>query len=153
MSLFQTLLRPDREEHPERALVARAANLLQIGEFQMLQLAFRAEHGRDMPEDFAGKLFDSFMVRNEVPRWALDYARRILELDAQGRLDDNDPAFHYYDHDYVTHVPDGVKRFIWATLALVFVLGGGLWFSTLTVKDATSILPPYFEKSELEARD
>ena len=39
---FQTLIQPDREEHPERALIARAANLLQVGEFQLLQLAYHA---------------------------------------------------------------------------------------------------------------
>ncbi len=33
-SLWQTLLRPDREENPDRADMVKAANILQIGEFQ-----------------------------------------------------------------------------------------------------------------------
>ncbi|MCH7542778.1 MAG: hypothetical protein IIB65_03995, partial [Proteobacteria bacterium] len=44
-NLFQTLMRPDREESEQRAEVARAANLLQLGEFQLLQLAYHDWHG------------------------------------------------------------------------------------------------------------
>ena len=50
MNLFETLIHPDREEHPERAEVARAANLLQIGEFQLLQLAYQDWFGTDNPQ-------------------------------------------------------------------------------------------------------
>lgn len=36
MNFFDVLIHPNREENPERAEVARAANLLQVGEFQLL---------------------------------------------------------------------------------------------------------------------
>jgi|TARA_B100000959_G_scaffold117704_1_gene123630 hypothetical protein len=40
MSFLRTFLQPDYEELPERTLVGNAANILQIGEFQLLQLAY-----------------------------------------------------------------------------------------------------------------
>ena len=49
---FKTLIRPDQEEDPERTLVARAANVLQVGEFQLLQLAYHEWHGHDLPQKF-----------------------------------------------------------------------------------------------------
>ena len=41
-SLFQTLMKPDREDpgNGDQADVARAANILMVGEFQLLQLAY-----------------------------------------------------------------------------------------------------------------
>lgn len=41
MGLLKTLFNPEHDEHPERAEIARAANLLQVGEFQLLQLAYK----------------------------------------------------------------------------------------------------------------
>ncbi len=49
MNLFETLFHPDREEHPERKEVARAANLLQVGEFQLLQLAYKDWFDKEIP--------------------------------------------------------------------------------------------------------
>ena len=55
---FQTLLKPDREdpEAKERAEVARAADILMIGEFQFLQLAYYEWHGDDLPVELVDKL-------------------------------------------------------------------------------------------------
>ena len=36
MTLLKTLIQPDHDENQERAEVADAANLLQVGEFQLL---------------------------------------------------------------------------------------------------------------------
>lgn len=43
MNFWETLLHPDKEEleNPERRVIANAANILQVGEFQLLQLAYR----------------------------------------------------------------------------------------------------------------
>lgn len=114
MNLFETLIHPDREEHGERAEVARAANLLQVGEFQVLQLAYKGWFGRDLPTALVDRMFAAYMFRNEVPYWARQYARNILRLDEQGRLDDLNPAYHRYDSDYHTDVPNGVRRSVGA---------------------------------------
>ncbi len=149
MNFFQTLLRPDFEEEPDKALVARAANLVQVGEFQFLQLAYREWHGENMPEAMTDRLFAQYMLYDQVPAWARHYARRIIELDRQGRLDDQDPRFHRFDHDYKTVVPEGVRRFALAASMIVVVLVGSVVIGDFTADKGTSILPPYFNENEL----
>ncbi len=97
--LLQTLLRPDHEEPSDRSDVAQAANLLQIGEFQLLQLAYAEWHGEDIPAALVDGLFARYMFHVEVPVWARPYARKILELDGDGELEDSREAFHRYDCD------------------------------------------------------
>ncbi|MDA1099880.1 MAG: hypothetical protein O2967_12935 [Proteobacteria bacterium] len=97
MNFIDALLNPDGDEFPNRTIVVNAANLLQIGEFQFLQLAFAHWQGRDMRPDEVSAIFDSFMVRSEVPGWALMYARNIEQLDQVSQLDGNDPNYHRYD--------------------------------------------------------
>ena len=64
---FQTLLRPDRDDDPLRAEFVRAANLLQIGEFQLLQLAYKAWFDRELGEAESHAVFRAYMLRGEVP--------------------------------------------------------------------------------------
>ncbi len=118
--LWETLLHPDREEFAmkERLVVISAANQLQVGEFQLLQLAYRAWHHKDLPEALVTKLFTSYMLHNRVPHWARHYARRVIALEELGDLDDLDPRYHRYDTDYHTHVPRGLRRFCVATAVL-----------------------------------
>ena len=99
MTLLQTLIRPDREESAQRAEVARAANLLQVGEFQFLQLAYSRWHGEEMPEEVINRMFMAYMLHDQVPYWARHHAHHILALDGQGALDEADPAYHRYDRD------------------------------------------------------
>jgi hypothetical protein len=147
---FQTLMRPDQEEDPERTLVARAANILQIGEFQLIQLAYHQWHGEDLPKALSDRIFDAYMVHNQVPPWARHYAREILAQDERGEVDADDPAYHRYDHNYVTHVPKGVRHFTIASMVLAFMLVGGILVGHMAGSNATSILPPYFEPEQLQ---
>lgn len=71
MTLLQALIRPDRGENARRAEVARAANLLQVGEFQFLQLAYDEWRGREMPEALINRLFTAYMLHDQTPWWAL----------------------------------------------------------------------------------
>lgn len=155
MNLFETLLHPDREELEmgERVIVSSAANLLQVGEFQFLQLAYREWFDKDLPEAMVANLFGSYMLRNEVPHWARHYARLILMRDEQGKLDDNDPAFHRYDHNYHTHVPRGVRQFCTVVGFLTLLMVTGLMVASMAVEKPTSLLPPYFTETELRAVD
>ena len=127
VSFFQTLLRPDREEDPQRAEVAKAANLLQIGEFQLLQLAFADWHGYELPAEMCDKMFRNYMLRGEVPLWARHSARRIIVKAELDDLDDRDPVYHRYDCDYYKALPLGARRLAWAVCCLVFVMGGALF--------------------------
>ena len=152
-SLLKTLLRPDQEEDPSQTVVARAANILQVGEFQFLQLAYFDWHGEDMPDSMLSTVFRRYMVSGDIPHWARNYARQILDLSSKGHVNDNDPFYHRYDHDYVTYVPDGLRKFLLACSIIVVVMVAGVTLSAVSVEDGASLLPPYFEKKDLPAGD
>jgi len=153
MNLFKVLLHPDREEQefPDRAVVARAANLLQVGEFQLLQLAYKHWHDEPLPEERMSWLFKAYMLEHTVPPWARHYARRILELDRTGQLNENDPAYHEFDRDYHTRAPGGVVRFLCAAALVMLAIGGGIFLANLTTKPSMTLLPPYFNSEELKS--
>ena len=153
---FQTLLRPDREEpgSAERTQVARAADILMIGEFQFLQLAYYEWHGEDLPTEYMDRLFSAYMLGNQVPHWARHYARRILDKDTKDFIDPHDPYYHRYDAEYITHVPEGRKHFVQAALFLVLILAGAFWISQYAVaKNKTFQFPPYVESDEAAESD
>ena len=150
--LFKTLIKPDREEHEQsdRGEVAKAANILQVGEFQLLQLAYFDWFDEDLPEPMVDSLFRNYMLRDEVPHWARYYARKVIEGERRGIVDINHSSFHRYDHDYVTHVPKGLRRFSQAALFLVLFIAGGMIFSHFAASGkASSVLPPYFDRANL----
>ncbi len=146
---FKTLLRPDREEDPEATLIARAANILQVGEFQFLQLAYADWHGCDMSTELCAKLFRAYMMHNEVPVWARHFARWVIRQDEIGMIDSREDRFHRYDHDYVTFVPQGVRKFVVATMIVAFIMVSAILAGHLSGVESTSVLPPYFQKEEL----
>ena len=154
MNFFSTLLHPDREEleMEERMIVASAANVLQVGEFQLLQLAYREWFGNDLPEASITRLFTAYMLKNEVPHWARHYARLILMREEQGTLAENDARYHRYDHDYHTSVPRGTQQFCIIAGLLTVTLVLGVVLANQAVDQPTSLLPPYFERSEMQQR-
>lgn len=149
MGLLDVFFRPDLEEQSEKSEIVDAANLLQIGEFQLLQLAYEEWHGRPLPADQVDTLFSDYMLRQHVPAWARHYARNILRGHDFGRLNINDPAFHKYDRNYVTHVPQGVRRFWTAAFWCSGLVLAAVFVATFMTKEPTSLLPPYFDRSEL----
>ena len=152
MNFFKTLLRPDREEleNKEKAVVGAATNLLQVGEFQLLQLAFREWYGRDLPEAMVDRLFAGYMLKGEVPHWARHYARKILSESERGQIDDRDPKFHRYNSNYHTTVPGGRLRFGLAMMAVIIAVGGGLLLAELSVGSPAGLLPPYLDANTLK---
>ena len=149
MKLFDVFFHPEREEQTQRAELVQAANLLQIGEFQLLQLAHKEWFGIDIPEARVDEVFARYMVSEDTPHWARHYAREILAMDDRGELDINDPSYHRFDRDYVTFVPKGQRQFVMAALFCGIVVFGGVALASLVARDPVSILPPYFERNEL----
>lgn len=147
MSLIETLIRPDKEVQDDRAEVVKAANLLQVGEFQLLQLAFYDWHKRDMPDAVINRLFADYMLRNQVPFWARQYARKIIAQDASGELKDQEPYYHRYDADYHTQVPGGLRKFVWAAGIIMIAIFGSIVMADYVTRAGGSIFPPYFEKN------
>ena len=146
---LKTLWRPDREEDPERTLIAQAANVLQVGEFQLLQLAYFEWYGHELPQDDSGQLFHSYMLHGRVPDWARRYAEWVLRQDEIGLIDSREPAYHRYDHDYVTQVSQGVRKFCLAAMFLVAFFVGAVAVSQLSDLRSSSVLPPYFDDRTL----
>lgn len=151
VGFFETLLQPDREEEEmaERSVVIQAANLLQVGEFQLLQLAYRDWYGEALPEAMVSDLFTAYMLRNEVPSWARHYARKIIALDDRHALDDSDPAYHAFDAEYRTRVPHGVRQFLIASAILAFLMVTAVLVAGIAAENPTSLLPPYFDRNDL----
>ncbi|MDE0942201.1 MAG: hypothetical protein OSB58_07150 [Alphaproteobacteria bacterium] len=149
MNFFDTLLNPDLDEFPNRTIVCNAANLLDIGEFQFLQLAFVHWHGRDMRQDETGAIFDSFMVHSEVPGWALLYARDICQLDRIGQLNSADPAYHRFDVARPPSTRVGPQAsFLAVVVFLAGTMGGALAFAAQTAECAGEF-PPCLSSAEI----
>ena len=149
--LWETLLNPEREEAEmkERLIVIEAANQLQVGEFQLLQLAYREWHGKDLPEALVAKLFSTYMLHHHVPNWARHYARLIIEGHEQREIDDNAAKYHRYDYDYQTSVPKGFQRFCFAASVVMIAIFGSIYVADQVAEEPVSLLPPYFEKKNL----
>ncbi len=148
INFIKTLLRPDQEEDPERTVVARAANILQVGEFQLMQLAYHDWYGQELPAALCDQLFQAYMLRDEIPTWARHYARRIIDFEDRGLIDCNDADYHRYDREYVTHVPQGVRQFTVASVILASILVLGVVIGELAAGEDGSLLPPYFDQRD-----
>lgn len=151
MTLLKTIIRPDRLEleMQDRMIVVSAANLLEIGEFQFLQLAYSEWFGNDIPAALLDPLFCSYMFRNTVPYWARHYARLILSRDAAGGLDPADPAFHRYDHAFRPKTRQDIPQFLTHLGILALLMMASILVAQVSARTPASRLPPYFEREEL----
>ena len=151
MNFFKALLRPDREEaeNAERAVIVRAANQIEVGEFQFLQLAYREWFSEDISESAMDGLFESYMLDGNVPFWARHYARRIMQLDETGSLNESDPRYHRYDSEYRVRTPLDARRICFALGLAAVMVGGGMAIATFEADPNTSMFPPYLSDAEL----
>jgi hypothetical protein len=69
--LLKTLIRSDWDDDPKRSEILHAANLLQIGEFQLMQLAYKVWYNEDLPENKINKIFSEHMFIRRVEISAL----------------------------------------------------------------------------------
>lgn len=149
MSLLRALLRPDYDENPERSKISHAANILQIGEFQLLQLAYKECYNEEMTPEQCDLVFRYYMMQGRIPAWAKSFAERVIDHDERGVLNPMHPHFHQFDRDFRTSVPKGVRHFTMVSLALAAFLIGAVWISQMAVEGrVTTWFPPYFEEDE-----
>ena len=85
--LLKTLVKPDWDDNPKRSEILHAANLLQIGEFQLIQLAYKVWFKEDLPEEKINKIFSEYMVTGIIPIWVASYAQDILKMSKANVLD------------------------------------------------------------------
>jgi len=146
---FKTLAKPDWDDDPKRSEILNAANLLQIGEFQLIQLAYKVWYKENLPEDKINKIFEEYMIREIIPIWVTYYARDIIKLDNANVLNGYDEKYHVYDHEFGEYIYNDKHRrrrgIQYATIIiLVFIFTH--FMAANYVEEAASFYPPYIEK-------
>ena len=149
--LLKTLIKPDWDDNPKRSEILNAANLLQIGEFQLIQLAYKVWYGENLPEDKVNKIFSEYMVTGIIPIWVTYYAKDILKLDKANVLDSYNKKYHVYDHEFGKYIYDDKQRkrrgIVYATIIIfVFVASHYMAINYVKNEESASFYPPYIEK-------
>ena len=148
-SLLRTLIKPDWDDNPKRSEVLSAANLLQIGEFQLIQLAYKVWHNEDLPENKINKIFNEYMITEIIPIWVTYYAKDIIKLDKANVLNDYAEKYHVYDHEFGEYIYDKnqrVKRGIRYTIIIIMVFIFTHFMAIKYVEEPAGFYPPYIEK-------
>ena len=149
--LLRTLIKPDWDASPKRSEVLHAANLLQIGEFQLIQLAYKLWYKENLPEDKINNIFSEYMVSGIIPIWVTAYAKDILKLDKANVLYSYDEKYHVYDHEFGAYIYDKKQRrrrgVLYATIiAFVFIASHYMAINYVEDNESASFYPPYIEK-------
>ena len=149
--LLKTLIKPDWDDNPKRSEILHAANLLQIGEFQLIQLAYKIWYKENLPEEKINKIFSQYMVTGIIPIWATYYAKDILKLEQANILNSFDEKYHVYDHEFGEYIYDDKQRkrrgILYATIiAIVFVASHYMAINYVEGEESASFYPPYIEK-------
>ena len=147
--LLKTLIKPDWEENPKRSEILHAANLLQIGEFQLIQLAYKVWYKENLPEDKINNIFSEYRIAGIIPIWVIAYAMDILKLDQANVLDSYNEKYHIYDHEFGAYIYDNKQRrrrgVLYTTIIVcVFVITH--FMAANYVEEPASFYPPYIEK-------
>ena len=149
--LLRTLIKPDWDDNPKRSEILHAANLLQIGEFQLIQLAYKAWYKEDLSGDKINKIFSEYMVTGIIPIWVTHYAKDILKLDQANVLDSYNKKYHIYDHEFGEYIYDYKQRrrrgVVYTTIiAIVFIASHYMAINYVGDEESASFYPPYIEK-------
>ena len=146
---FKTLIKPDWDDNPKRSEIIQSANLLQIGEFQLIQLSYKAWYKKDLSEDKINKIFNEYMITGIIPIWVTYYAKDILKLEKANILDSYNNKYHIYDNEFGRHIDDEKQRKsrgIFYTILIGFVFVASHYMAINSVDEAAGFYPPYIEK-------
>ena len=147
--LLKTLIKPDWDDNPKRSEILHAANLLQIGEFQLIQLAYKVWYNKDIPEDKINKIFSEYMVTGIIPLWVTYYAKDIIKMECANVLNSYDKKYHVYDHEFGEYIQDETKRKrrgIFYTIIIGLVFFGSHYMAANYSEEPAGFYPPYVEK-------
>jgi hypothetical protein len=147
--LLRTLIKPDWDDNPKRSKILYAANLLQIGEFQLIQLAYNIWFKKKLPENKINKIFEEYMIKGIIPIWVTYYAKDIIKLDNVNVLNGYDEKYHVYDHEFGEQNYNDrqrKKRGIQYSIIIIFVFFISHYMAVNYVEEPASFYPPYIEK-------
>ena len=150
--LLKTLVKPDWDDNPKRSEILHAANLLQIGEFQLIQLAYKIWYKEDLPEEKINKIFSEYMVSGIIPIWVTYYAKDIIKIERANALNSHDEKYHVYDHEFGEYIHNDKQRkrrgILYATIIMfVFVASHYMAANYVSLEEPADLFPPYVEKS------
>jgi len=147
--LLKTLIKPDWDDTPKRSEIIQAANLIQIGEFQLIQLAYKTWYKEDLPEDKINNIFNEYMVTGIIPVWATYYAKDIIKLDKANVLDSYNKKYHIYDSEFGLNISNEKQRKtrgIFYAIIIGFVFVASHYMAINNVEEPAGFYPPYIEK-------
>mgnify|MGYP001433172007 CR=1 FL=1 len=149
--LLRTLVKPDWDDNPKRSEILHAANLLHIGEFQLVQLAYKSWYNENLPEDRINKIFSEYMVTGIIPVWVTHYAQDILKLNKANVLDSFNDKYHVYDHEFGKYISTEKQRkrrgiFYALIIGMVFIASHYMAINYVEVEGSAGFYPPYVEK-------
>ena len=149
--LVKTLIKPDWDDNPKRSEILHAANLLHIGEFQLIQLAYKVWYKEDLPEDKINKIFSEYMVTGIIPIWVTHYAQDILKLSKANVLDSFNNKYHVYDHEFGKYISTEKQRkrrgiFYAFIVGVVFIASHYMAINYVEDEGSAGFYPPYVEK-------
>ena len=147
--LLKTLVKPDWDDDPKRSKILHAANLLQIGEFQLIQLAYKVWYKENLPEKKINIIFSEYMITGIIPIWVTYYARDIIKMEHANVLNSYDEKYHVYDHEFGEYIHDSKQRkkrgiFYVTIIAIVFI--GSHYMAANYIEEPAGLFPPYVEK-------
>ena len=148
-SFLKTLIKPDWDENPKRTEILHAANLLHIGEFQLIQLAYIVWYKKDLPEDKINKLFSEYMLSGIIPIWVIYYARDIIKMENAKVLNSHDEKYHVYDNEFGSYIRDDKdrkRRGIFYAIIIGFVFIASHYVAANYSEEPAGFYPPYVEK-------
>ena len=148
---LHTLIKPDWDDNLKRSEILNAANLLQIGEFQLIQLAYKVWYKEDIPENKINNIFEEYMIRGIIPIWVTYYAEDIIKLDNANVLNNYDEKYHVYDHEFGAYIYDNKQRrrrgVLYATIIVfVFITTHYMAINYVEDEESAGFYPPYIEK-------
>ena len=147
--LLKTLVKPDWDDNPKRSEILDAANLLQIGEFQLIQLAYKVWYKENLPEKKINNIFSEYMITEIIPIWVTYYARDIIKMEHANVLNDYDEKYHVYDHEFGEYIHDSKqrkKRGIFYAMIIAIVFIGSHYMAANYIEEPAGLFPPYVEK-------
>ena len=149
--LLKTLIKPDWDDNPKRSEILNAANLLHVGEFQLIQLAYKVWCKEDLPEDKINKIFSEYMITGIIPIWVTHYAQDILKLSKANVLNSFNDKYHVYDHEFGKYISTEKQRkrrgiFYALVVGIVFIASHYMAINYVEDEGSASFYPPYVEK-------
>ena len=150
--LVKTLIKPDWDDNTKRSEILHAANLLHVGEFQLIQLAYKTWFKEDLPEEKINKIFSEYMVTGIIPIWVASYAQDILKMSKANVLESYNEKYHIYEHEFGAYIPGERARkrrgiFYAVIIGIVFITSHYMAINYVEDEGSAGFYPPYVEKS------